>query len=164
MFMGEFGYEDGTSPQTGTLARLADIRGYAYASRDASLDLMGTYYTMITEAIAETNPLTRERLIDDADRMAEEVSWRYPLPRVVLPALGKFVEQWFRIQQSVAVTQAMIAMARYRADEGDWPKSLDQLVPDYLDAIPINPQTGDPLEYTPTPGEAPALENFVHIP
>ncbi|MFI4855023.1 MAG: hypothetical protein ACIAQF_08625, partial [Phycisphaerales bacterium JB065] len=96
----------------------------------------------------------------DADRMAEEVSWRYPLPRVLLPALGKFVEQWYTIQHSVAVTQIILAMAEYRLGNGDWPESLDQLVPDYLDAVPIDPQTGDPFEYEHTPGQPPTLESF----
>ncbi|MFG0293317.1 MAG: hypothetical protein ACF8MJ_09215 [Phycisphaerales bacterium JB050] len=159
-FMSEIGFEEDTSSEPGTLARLADIRGYAYASRGASLDLMNTYYTKITNAIDETNPATRETLITDADRMAEEVSWRYPLPRVLLPALGKFVEQWYTIQHSVAVTQIILAMAEYRLGNGDWPESLDQIVPDYLNTVPIDPQTGDPFEYEHTPGQPPTLESF----
>lgn len=159
-FMSEIGFELGTPPETGTLARLPDIRGYAYASRDASLDLMDTYYSKITSAIDESNPATREALIADADRMAEEVSWRYPLPRVLLPALGQFVKQWYTIQHSVRATNTILAMARYRADHADWPESLEQLVPDYLDAVPIDPQTGDPFEYEHTPGQPPTLEFF----
>ncbi len=160
MFMGEVGAEEGHSPQQGTLDRLADIRGYAYASREDSLEFTDGYYDLITRAIDETNPLIRDRLLIDAVHTVQEASWRYPLPRLLLPALNRFVTQWHITQQSVSITRTMIAMARFRADQGHWPETLDQLVPDYLDTIPINPQTGNPFEYDHTPGEAPSLESF----
>jgi hypothetical protein len=56
--------------------------------------------------------------------------------------------------------EVLLAMAAYRLDTGDWPTALDQLVPDYLDAVPINPVTGDPFEYDHEPGEAPSIQSL----
>jgi hypothetical protein len=44
-------------------------------------------------------------------------------------------------------TQTALAVERYRAAEGRLPKSLDNLVPAYIDAIPDDPFDGNPLKY-----------------
>ncbi len=43
--------------------------------------------------------------------------------------------------------QLAIACERYRLVTGDWPKSLSDLVPSYITAIPLDPYTGDHLLY-----------------
>jgi hypothetical protein len=40
-----------------------------------------------------------------------------------------------------------LALKRYGLDRGSYPASLEQLVPDYLDAVPVDPFTGRSLEY-----------------
>ncbi|OHB83868.1 MAG: hypothetical protein A2Z38_09050 [Planctomycetes bacterium RBG_19FT_COMBO_48_8] len=44
-------------------------------------------------------------------------------------------------------TQTALAVERYRLAEGRLPKSLDNLVPAYMDAIPDDPFDGSPLKY-----------------
>ncbi len=44
------------------------------------------------------------------------------------------------------------ALELYRRQHGDWPRTLQQLVPEYLDAVPLDPYSGRPLRYI--PGEA----------
>jgi hypothetical protein len=44
-------------------------------------------------------------------------------------------------------TQIALAVERYRLAEGSLPKSLDNLVPAYMDAIPDDPFDGSPLKY-----------------
>jgi hypothetical protein len=44
-------------------------------------------------------------------------------------------------------TQTALAVERYRLAEGRLPKSLDDLVPAYIDAIPDDPFDGSPLKY-----------------
>lgn len=39
------------------------------------------------------------------------------------------------------------AALRYRNDHGEWPESLDALVPDYMASVPQDPFTGRPLLY-----------------
>lgn len=47
-------------------------------------------------------------------------------------------------------TRVVIALERARLETGSWPSSLDELVPDYLDRVPIDPFSGEPLLYTHT--------------
>jgi hypothetical protein len=44
-------------------------------------------------------------------------------------------------------TVALLALERYRRDHMKWPEALDELVPDYLDAVLIDPFDGKPLRY-----------------
>ncbi len=40
-----------------------------------------------------------------------------------------------------------LALHAWRQDKGDWPETLDELTPAYIDAIPIDPTSGEPLGY-----------------
>ena len=48
---------------------------------------------------------------------------------------------------NLRTTQTALAVERYRLTEGRLPKSLDNLVPAYMDAIPDDPFDGSPLKY-----------------
>jgi hypothetical protein len=45
-------------------------------------------------------------------------------------------------------TLTAIALELYRRDHGDWPATLDQLVPELLPAVPLDRFDGRPLKYT----------------
>lgn len=40
-----------------------------------------------------------------------------------------------------------MALRRFRLDHGTYPTTLDELVPTYLKAVPLNPYTARPPEY-----------------
>ncbi len=74
-----------------------------------------------------------------------------PLARLLLP----YVEGSIQRLQQARTTQgaALLALAAhlYRLDHARFPDSADELVPAYLDAIPIDRFTGDPMIYRLTP-------------
>ena len=43
--------------------------------------------------------------------------------------------------------QLQAALVKYRIDHGDWPITKNNLIPDYIDSIPIDQMTGKPLGY-----------------
>ncbi|NIT80209.1 MAG: hypothetical protein GWO44_25750, partial [Thermoplasmata archaeon] len=46
------------------------------------------------------------------------------------------------------LSRVLIAIERYRLGHGDFPDTLDALVPDYIDAVPTDPFTeSDPIRY-----------------
>ncbi len=47
------------------------------------------------------------------------------------------------------IRSALVAVAceRYRLKTNNWPKSLEELLPQYLDQVPLDPYTGKPLLY-----------------
>jgi hypothetical protein len=71
--------------------------------------------------------------------------------RLMLPALGKAYSK-HAFAQAVA-DQAVLACAleRFRLAQGQFPDSLDALAPAYLDRIPPDVISGEPLRYERTP-------------
>ena len=55
------------------------------------------------------------------------------------------VEERIRVRQSLAETA--LALALYRVDRGEFPKSLDALVPAYIDTYPLDTFDGQPIRY-----------------
>jgi hypothetical protein len=50
----------------------------------------------------------------------------------------------------VAATQAMLALRAYRVAQGVYPASLQELVPNYIPQIPLDPFDGQPIRYSAT--------------
>lgn len=50
------------------------------------------------------------------------------------------------------LASTLLGLERYRAAKGGYPKTLAELVPDYLSEIPIDPYDGQPLRYKPQDG------------
>lgn len=57
-------------------------------------------------------------------------------------------EDDWRTRRELAILA--LAVAEYRAVGGEYPKSLDDLVPKYIPAVPRDPFTGDAIRYTRT--------------
>lgn len=58
-----------------------------------------------------------------------------------------------RVRREFMIT---LAARAYHLDQGRRPAAVDVLVPDYLPAIPVDPQTGRPLNFAPEPrGDSP---------
>jgi hypothetical protein len=49
---------------------------------------------------------------------------------------------------ALAATQTLIALRGFQQDQGRLPEELSDLVPDYLDAIPIDAFRGEPIQYS----------------
>ncbi len=64
-----------------------------------------------------------------------------------MPSLSRAHLIDLRAQASLRTAVAALAIERHRQAHGGLPESLDQLVPDYLDAVPTDPFTGDPMKY-----------------
>lgn len=55
---------------------------------------------------------------------------------------------WCRREHaSVRCLLSALALERYRKVHGDWPESLEKLVPELLSAVPLDPYDGEPLRY-----------------
>ncbi len=63
------------------------------------------------------------------------------------PALSAALYAMTRIQCLEVMSDVAFSVATYRADQGGYPETLDQLVPKYLDRVPVSPYTNKPLRY-----------------
>lgn len=75
------------------------------------------------------------------------------LERILEPSLGRFVETHFRILTQRRAAAIKLAIRLYQLDHAEkYPRSLDELVPNYLSAIPIDPYAAGPqaMNYVPS--------------
>jgi len=66
---------------------------------------------------------------------------------LIWPIFARMFNIDIRNQAHFRVTQAGIAVERYRLAQGRLPQSLEELVPEYMEAVPADPFDGRPLKY-----------------
>ena len=64
---------------------------------------------------------------------------------IFFPSMLKALAAATRAETTESCARVAVAMTRYRLDHGAPPTKLDQLVPAYLDTVPIDPYDGNPL-------------------
>lgn len=70
-----------------------------------------------------------------------------PLAASMRAAWSSLVRKMAESTAHARLFQGLCAIERYRLAEGKAPYALDDLVPTYLDAVPIDPFDGNPLRY-----------------
>ena len=66
---------------------------------------------------------------------------------ILLPAVNSVIEEKVRAETDLAVTRALLAMKAFKVEKGRLPETLGELVPEYLDAVPLDDFDGKPLRY-----------------
>jgi hypothetical protein len=100
----------------------------------------------------------------------EELPKYYFVTKHLSPIYWRAIWVTNQNRMKVRAFRAALAAERYRAARGDYPEDLSTLVPDYLDAIPLDPLTDEPLRYQREPdgiivwlsGDAPPDEDATH--
>ena len=142
---------------------------------NATLRTMNRWYDRSEAIGAAETPREATRLADAFDRDMEAWvdSWRERVthvgvvPRAVLtpgdlvtesvtttlvgismPAMGSAEKTHWKARQLTALQAAAAAVARYRVEhEGRYPATLAALVPKYVDLVPLDMYSGEPLGY-----------------
>ena len=73
--------------------------------------------------------------------------WRRLLSRMNLPSLYKAAAKEFRHVTVMRCAQTACAVERYQLKHQKLPPTLDALVPEFLESVPEDPMTGEPLKY-----------------
>ncbi|MGE9297375.1 MAG: hypothetical protein ACQKBV_13915, partial [Puniceicoccales bacterium] len=69
---------------------------------------------------------------------------------LVVPAVSKVNSHLVKLDLSSECIYTMIALRLYQMKHGDLPPTLDALVPEYIDAAPVDPYDLQPVRYDPT--------------
>jgi hypothetical protein len=69
------------------------------------------------------------------------------ITRGLLPAVSKMGEAFRRERATLRCMTVALAAERYRQDKKAWPDNIDQLCPQFLAAVPLDPFDGKPLRY-----------------
>lgn len=117
------------------------------ASERETLGAGNALYDRFIEIAKLDDPRARRDTLDELDRQweaGELYSGRLLLLDILLPAIGSALANYDLADMQVRGTRVMLAIERYRVDhDGTPPSSLDVLVPDYLDVLPLDPLTDD---------------------
>ena len=82
-----------------------------------------------------------QRIADEAEREGHEiVRMTTVIAPIVYRKRARVLERWNLLRVSTA-------LAGYRAEHGQWPETLDDLVPEWLERVERCPATGRPLGY-----------------
>jgi hypothetical protein len=74
--------------------------------------------------------------------------WRLGLPRYEEgQTFNLAFEMFLRSYARRRAALGALAVERYRLRHGELPETLDDCVPAFLDAVPLDPHTGDPIRY-----------------
>ena len=69
-------------------------------------------------------------------------------PKTVISNVGVLIRHTAETVLAVNTTSLMIAIERYRNANGKVPDSVDDLVGDYIDSVPLNPLTGQKITFS----------------
>jgi hypothetical protein len=125
--------------------RIGNLAGLAYPSKKAVMRKANQYFDKFL-LYNRATPEERQRMQFHPDRAVEDLSPRHLVLRLVLPALGKSIMSSLQNDLSVSSARVIVVIEIYRARHGEYPESLDQVVPEILPAIPPDP-FGTPFGY-----------------
>ena len=89
----------------------------------------------------EQNQQQWQRLDEDLARAPDNI-------KRVMPDIGKVRTALVRSVAEMRAAAIALALERYRRARGDWPTDLNQLVPDYMKMLPVDPNSGGPFRYS----------------
>lgn len=129
---------------------------------DKMFRLINAHYDEIEDCVALPERWRQlraaERVVNRADAMKKELKTRNPnddpeqfvvdyLLNHLSPAVHACVGAFTRMECSSRMVELMFSLAAFRADHGKYPEKMEELLPKYLDAIPISSYTEKPLRY-----------------
>ncbi len=151
---------DDLIPLTGSappaMLRGTPIPGYFFHPNRTKLAFANLYRDMIDNAqfcYGEMSLYDVEEMLDLGGRKSTLLTRPNAVGRILyallMPASASHLERKCRAECDVAATRLLVGNHAYRRDTSAYPKSLSDLVPAYLDAIPDDPYDGQPFRYDP---------------
>jgi len=110
----------------------------------AAIDAFNAHYREIAEQMRIGYPDVRSRDIEATEAGYLNAS---PLTKMLLPSLSRYHKLRTRTEASRRATQLAYATHLYRARNGRWPKSLDELPANMGDTMRTDPFTGRQFGY-----------------
>ncbi len=92
------------------------------------------------------NHISGESIGDWFTKTVEENPRNF-LFQILVPSVWRAVCLSYMGQANHQAAQTVVALLRYKAEHGQFPQTLDQLVPQYLETVPLDPFGPGPLTY-----------------
>jgi hypothetical protein len=131
---------------------------------DPALRNINQWYDRISKALGDPDRAKRQKQLSEIEdglkKAVKDVDKQKDVPpskamsnvwiKLSITAVRKAQEASDRTEQAERNVHIAFAIAAYRIHTGTYPKSLDALVPKYLDKLPDDLFTGKPLVYRPS--------------
>ncbi|MCK5225214.1 MAG: hypothetical protein KAQ89_00700 [Planctomycetes bacterium] len=143
---------DGATPRDGFKPVVVGLFKvlFTHPNKQETLSEVNDFYGYFKQMAQESPALRRAENID-MNSESEKLIKKNLFLKFLAPALGKITELSYRIKADVQATSIVIAILRYKKDNGDYPENLEQLVKSgYLKELPIDPWSEEPLIYKKT--------------
>jgi hypothetical protein len=139
-------------------ARVADLAATQEAVKQdkpveqSSMDADFAFFLQAMEESIAASKLPYPKRFDARDRLnrrsGEAKSKGYPYSEMVLSYLAKLISKEARSLAQLRCAVGALAVQRYRLAHGNnLPASLEETVPAFLKAVPVDPYRGNPLRY-----------------
>ena len=92
-------------------------------------------------------PTERRAGFREATEKVEDLWALHVMIKMLAPALGRVAELDLRAQAHIDMARTALAIERYRLATGRLPERLEELVPQYIKEVPIDPFDGQPIRY-----------------
>ncbi|MHC4211869.1 MAG: hypothetical protein ACYSWP_00715 [Planctomycetota bacterium] len=109
----------------------------------------GIYLDIMTKYVEayKLSPIERLKVAKALEDEAEKISKLHFMTRTFIPAISRITELDFRIIALLDAARVAIVVEQYRLANGKLPDILDDLVPNFIESVPIDPFDGKPLKY-----------------
>ena len=130
----------GGVPNSGS--RLLNLVSIAFPSKRQTTKKAEFLYAAVIKA-AQTPRQQRAAIQFDADAWLDQLPQRHILIHMLVPALGRALDVRDLFDALLAGSRTMVAIERFNLRDDLYPATLDQLVPDFLTALPVDPFARD---------------------
>lgn len=103
-------------------------------------------YELTLKAIGAPDAVSIQQ-ISSLDAGVQKMPKYCVMSRTLFPSFSRPIVLWVRGIGSNRALRAAIAAERFRLANNRWPEILNDLVPKYLEAVPIDPIDGKPIRY-----------------
>ena len=129
----------GVGPSLPIKPKLPGLRGWLM--RDQALGLQ--LFNQMVNAGPQTGKM--RHAAREIEAKLQALPSYYVFTGLLVPSLTRALELDLRLTAQIRSARTALAAERYRLDKGCFPEQIDQLMPDYLDAVPTDPFDDKPL-------------------
>jgi hypothetical protein len=126
--------------------RIVNLLGFILPSRKYLTEKANAYYDDMVRR-SKLSYIQRHAETTDPYAYVEEMGPRYFLLNMLIPAAGRFLDRGDIMQCMIGGTALQLAIEGYRAEHGESPPNLAALVPEWIDAAPVDPFSDSPFVY-----------------
>lgn len=131
-------------PKADATARLYRVSGLAEREEVYYLGVLNDYIAATRRPLGERLPAAKA-----VARRTKNCPRIFFISSMLLPALEKAIEKDVEGIVNLEVARTALAVQRFRLAQGKLPAVLGDLVPVYLDAVPVDPFDGQQLRFKP---------------